>query len=259
MIFETHAHYEDEKFNEDRDTLLTSMRIHGIDKIVNVGSSLITVKKSIELAEKYDFIYAAAGVHPSEIKCLDEDAFIWLSNQAKHPRVVAIGEIGLDYYWDKDENIRKKQRTWFRKQLVLAKEMNLPVIIHSREAAQDTLTIMKEAHEMHIPGVIHCFSYSSQIAEQYVQMGYYIGVGGVVTFKNAKKLKETVEKIPLEYLLLETDCPYMAPEPYRGTRNSSLYLPYIVKKIAEIKGITEQQVIDVTEQNAYHMYQLRQR
>ncbi len=258
MIFETHAHYEDEKFNEDRDTLLTSMRTHGIDKIVNVGSSLITVKKSIELAEKYDFIYAAVGVHPSEIKCLDEDAWIWLNNQAKHSRVVAIGEIGLDYYWDKDEDIRKKQRKWFRKQLALAKEMNLPVIIHSREAAQDTLTIMKEAHEMHILGVIHCFSYSSQIAEQYMQMGYYIGIGGVVTFKNAKKLKETVEKIPLEYLLLETDCPYMAPEPYRGKRNSSLYLPYIVKKIAEIKGITEQQVIDVTEQNAYHLYQLRQ-
>lgn len=258
MIFETHAHYEDEKFNEDRDALLTSMRTHGIDKIVNVGSSLITVKKSIELAEKYDFIYAAVGVHPSEIKCLDEDAWIWLNNQAKHSRVVAIGEIGLDYYWDKDEDIRKKQRKWFRKQLALAKEMNLPVIIHSREAAQDTLTIMKEAHEMHIPGVIHCFSYSSQIAEQYMQMGYYIGIGGVVTFKNAKKLKETVEKIPLEYFLLETDCPYMAPEPYRGKRNSSLYLPYIVKKIAEIKGITEQQVIDVTEQNAYHLYQLRQ-
>lgn len=256
MIFDTHAHYEDEKFDLDREELLASMRVHGIDKIVNVGSSLETVKKSINLAEKYDFIYAAAGVHPSEIECLDEDGFVWLKEQAKHPKIVAVGEIGLDYYWDKEKDVQEKQRIWFRRQLALAKEIRLPVIIHSRDAAEDTLTIMKEAHTMQIPGVIHCFSYSVQMAEEYVRMGYYIGVGGVVTFKNAKKLKEVVEKIPLDYLLLETDCPYMAPEPFRGKRNSSLYLPYVVKKIAEIKGITEQEVIDVTERNARKMYRL---
>lgn len=256
MIFDTHAHYEDEKFDLDREELLASMRVHGIDKIVNVGSSLETVKKSINLAEKYDFIYAAAGVHPSEIECLDEDGFVWLKEQAKHPKIVAVGEIGLDYYWDKEKDVQEKQRRWFRRQLALAKEIRLPVIIHSRDAAEDTLTIMKEAHTMQIPGVIHCFSYSVQMAEEYVRMGYYIGVGGVVTFKNAKKLKEVVEKIPLDYLLLETDCPYMAPEPFRGKRNSSLYLPYVVKKIAEIKGITEQEVIDVTERNARKMYRL---
>lgn len=256
MIFETHAHYEDEKFDSDREELLMSMCAHGIGKIVNVGSSLETIKKSIDLSEKYEFIYVAVGVHPSEIECLDEDNFVWLKEQAKHPKIVAVGEIGLDYYWDKEKDVQEKQRGWFRRQLALAKEIGLPVIIHSRDAAEDTLTIMKEAHAMQIPGVIHCFSYSVQMAEEYVRMGYYIGVGGVITFKNAKKLKEVVEKIPLEHLLLETDCPYMAPEPFRGKRNSSLYLPYVVKKIAEIKGIAEQEVIDVTERNARKMYRL---
>lgn len=256
MIFETHAHYEDEKFDSDREELLASMQAHGIGKIVNVGSSLETVKKSMDLAEKYDFIYAAVGVHPSEIACLDEEGFAWLKEQAKHPKTVAIGEIGLDYYWDKEKDVQEKQREWFRRQLTLAKDMELPVIIHSRDAAEDTLTIMKEAYAMQIPGVIHCFSYSVQMAEEYVRMGYYIGVGGVVTFKNARKLKEVATKIPLEYLLLETDCPYMAPEPFRGKRNSSLYLPYVAKKIAEIKGITEQEVIDATERNARKMYRL---
>lgn len=256
MIFDTHAHYEDEKFDPDREKLLASMHTNGISKIVNVGSSLETVRKTIDLAEKYDFIYAAVGVHPSETDCLDEKAFEWLRKQAKHPKTVAIGEIGLDYYWEKEEKIREKQRKWFRRQLTLAKEQNLPVIIHSRDAAEDTFMIMKEAHEMQVSGVIHCFSYSAQMAEEYVQMGYYIGVGGVVTFKNAKKLKETVEKIPLSYLVLETDCPYMAPEPFRGKRNSSLNLPYVVKKIAEIRGITEQEVLAVTEQNALRLYHL---
>ncbi len=256
MIFETHAHYEDERFDEDRDELLSSMHEHGIGTIVNVGASLDSVKKSISLASQYDFIYAAVGVHPSDISCMDEAAYSWLQEQVKHPKVVAVGEIGLDYYWDKEESIQKQQRSWFRKQLELAEETGLPVIIHSRDAAEDTLAMMKEAYAKHITGVIHCFSYSAQLAEEYVRMGFYIGVGGVVTFKNAKKLKEVVARIPLERILLETDCPYMAPEPYRGKRNSSLYLPYVVQKIAEIKGVSEQEVADITQQNAKSMYRL---
>ncbi len=256
MIFETHAHYEDERFDEDRDELLSSMHEHGIETIVNVGASLDSVKKSISLASQYDFIYAAVGVHPSDISCMDEAAYSWLQEQVKHPKVVAVGEIGLDYYWDKEESIQKQQRSWFRKQLELAEETGLPVIIHSRDAAEDTLAMMKEAYAKHITGVIHCFSYSAQLAEEYVRMGFYIGVGGVVTFKNAKKLKEVVARIPLERILLETDCPYMAPEPYRGKRNSSLYLPYVVQKIAEIKGVSEQEVADITQQNAKSMYRL---
>ncbi len=254
MIFETHAHYEDKQFDKDRHELLASMASQGIGCIVNVGSSIETTKKSIELAETYDFIYAAAGVHPSEIACLSEANLLWLREQSAHPKVVAIGEIGLDYYWEKDESVRERQRDWFRWQLMLAKDAALPVIIHSRDAASDTLDIMKEAHDMQIPGVIHCFSYSAETAEAYVEMGYYIGIGGVVTFKNAKKLKETVARIPLERIVLETDCPYMAPEPYRGKRNSSLYLPYVVEKIAEIKGLDTQEVIAATWKNARQLY-----
>lgn len=259
MIFETHAHYEDEKFNSDRKELLASMQEHGIEKIVNVASSLETVKKCVRLAEQYDFIYAAVGVHPSEISCLNEngeDGLQWLKEQAKHPKTAAVGEIGLDYYWDKEKEVQKKQRYWFEKQLALAKDAGLPVIIHSRDAASDTLAIMKEAHAMQIQAVIHCFSYSPELAEEYVRMGFYIGVGGVVTFKNAKKLKETVKMVPLEKILLETDCPYMAPEPFRGQRNSSLYLPYVAEKIAKLKGIAVQDVIDTTSENAYSFYHI---
>lgn len=259
MIFETHAHYEDERFDADRAELLQSMQQEGISPIINVGSSIQSTKKSIELAETYDFIYAAVGVHPSDIRDLEEDEtnIQWLYEQASHPKVAAIGEIGLDYYWEKDEHIRLRQQYWFRRQLQLAKDTNLPVIIHSRDAAQDTLSIMAEACEQNITGVIHCYSYSAELAMEYIQMGYYIGVGGVVTFKNAKKLKETVAQVPLEWILLETDCPYMAPEPYRGKRNSSLYLPYVVKKIAEIKGMSEQEVIETTSRNAYRMYNIK--
>ncbi len=256
MIFETHAHYDDEQYEEDRDRLLGSMQENGISRIVNAGASIETTEKGIRLAEKYPFVYAAAGVHPSETAQLDEDSFVRLKKLAIHPKTVAVGEIGLDYYWDKEPDVQEKQRYWFRRQLELAAQLGLPVIIHSRDASADTLAIMKEACDMHIPGVIHCFSYSVETALEYVSMGYYIGVGGVVTFKNAKKLKEAVEKIPLANILLETDCPYMAPEPYRGKRNSSLYLPYIAAKIAEIKGMTQQEVIEATWNNACRMYRM---
>ena len=256
MIFETHAHYEDKRFDEDREELFASMAGHGITKIVNVASTLKTTKESIRFAENYDFIYASIGVHPSEISELNEDYMDWLFQQAGHPKVVAVGETGLDYYWEKDETVRKQQRFWFERQLRLAKETGLPVIIHSRDAAEDTLDIMRQAHASQIPGVIHCFSYSPEIAMEYVRMGYYIGVGGVVTFKNAKKLKETVATVPLERILLETDCPYMAPEPYRGKRNSSLYLPYVVSAVVEIKGIAELEVIKMTFRNACEMYRI---
>ncbi len=256
MIFETHAHYDDEQYEEDRDRLLGSMQENGISRIVNAGASIETTEKGIRLAEKYPFVYAAAGVHPSETAQLDEDSFVRLKELAIHPKTVAVGEIGLDYYWDKEPDVQEKQRYWFRRQLELAAQLGLPVIIHSRDASADTLAIMKEACDMHIPGVIHCFSYSVETALEYVSMGYYIGVGGVVTFKNAKKLKEAVEKIPLANILLETDCPYMAPEPYRGKRNSSLYLPYIAAKIAEIKGMTQQEVIEATWNNACRMYRM---
>lgn len=254
MIFETHAHYDDKKFAEDRETLIPSLFEGNIAKIINVGASIASTKITLELAEKYEQVYAAVGVHPSDIGDLNEETFGWLAEQTKHPKTVAIGEIGLDYYWDKEPEVQMRQREWFRRQLLLARECNLPVIIHSRDAAEDTVQIMKEAAMDGIRGVIHCYSYSPEMAREFVKMGYYIGVGGVVTFKNAKKLKETVQEIPLERILLETDCPYMAPEPHRGSRNDSSNLPYVAEKIAELKGITVEEVERVTYRNAEELF-----
>lgn len=254
MIFETHAHYDDAQFNEDRDALIASLPAKGIGRVINVGSSIDTSKTSLALAEKYDMIYAAVGVHPSDIDCLNEKSYEWLRNQTEWDKTVAIGEIGLDYYWDKEPEVQANQRYWFVQQMKLAKETGLPVIIHSRDAAEDTVKLMKDINAREIPGVIHCYSYSAEMAQEFVKMGYYIGVGGVVTFKNAKKLKETVEQIPLSSILLETDCPYMAPEPHRGTRNDSTNIPYVVAQIAERKGVSEEEVMDVTWQNAMNLF-----
>lgn len=254
MIFETHAHYDDTKFDIDREELLSALPQQGIGKIINVGFSIETTKQALEIAEKYDYVYAAVGVHPSDIADLNEESFGWLKEQARKDKTVAVGEIGLDYYWDKDTKIQKQQRYWFMRQMELARQTGLPVIIHSRDAAADTIELMREVHAEEIPGVIHCYSYSPEMAREFVKMGYYIGVGGVVTFKNAKKLKETVEQIPLEHILLETDCPYMAPEPHRGTRNDSRYIPYVVEQIAKLKGVTTEEVEQVTWDNATGLF-----
>lgn len=256
MIFETHAHYNDEQFSADRNDLISSLPDAGIKKIINVGASIESTKSSLDLAKSYEYVFAAAGVHPGGIKDLDEEQFLWLYEQTKQDKVVAVGEIGLDYYWDKEPDVLEKQRYWFSRQMELAKEVNLPVIIHSRDAAADTLAVVKEFDigKRDEKGVIHCYSYSAELANEFIKLGYYIGVGGVVTFKNAKKLKETVQQIPLERILLETDSPYMAPEPYRGKRNNSSYLPFVVKKIAELKGVTEEDVERVTWQNAERLF-----
>ena len=254
MIFETHAHYDDRRFDEDRDMLLKGMKENGIGNIINSGASVDSTRMTIALAKTYPNVYAAVGVHPSEIEEMNDAFLDWMKEQAKWEKTVAIGEIGLDYYWEKDKEAQENQRYWFARQLQLAKQVNLPVIVHSRDAAEDTMQVMKENGASEIQGVIHCYSYSKQMALEFIKMGYYIGVGGVITFKNAKKLVETVEAIPLERILIETDCPYLAPEPYRGKRNSSLYLPYVVEKIAEIKGVSKEEVERVTEENAYQLF-----
>ena len=254
MIFETHAHYDDRQFEDDRAVILSQMKEAGIGPIINVGASIESTQKTLALAREYDFVYGAVGVHPSEIKDLNEESFDWLRQQTSQSKVVAVGEIGLDYYWDKEPDVQKNQRYWFGRQLELAKEANLPVIIHSRDAGADTMEVMKEHRGWEIPGVIHCYSYSKELAMEFIKMGYYIGVGGVVTFKNARKLVETVEAIPIERILLETDCPYMAPEPFRGKRNSSLYLPYVVEKIATLKGLSKEEVERITEENARQLF-----
>ena len=253
MIFDTHAHYDDEQFNEDRVELLNSMEEQGVGTIVNVSAAYNSCRKVIALAKEYPFVYAAVGIHPDEVGCLNEENFAQMKELFKEEKVVAVGEIGLDYYWDNEP--REVQKKWFIRQLELARELDLPVLIHSREAAADTMEIMKE-HAKGLSGVIHCYSYSKEMAQEYIKMGFYIGVGGVVTFKNAKKLKEVVENIPLTSIVLETDCPYMAPEPNRGKRNNSAYIRYVAEKIAELKGITYEEVVEQTEKNAREMYRL---
>lgn len=254
MIFETHAHYDDERFAEDRDTLLASLPERGIERIINVGSTLVSTKETLAIAQNYPYVYAAVGVHPSEIGDLNEETFAWLKEQTRQEKTVAVGEIGLDYYWDKEPEVQKAQRYWFKRQMELAREETLPVIIHSRDAAEDTMRLMQEIHAEEIPGVIHCYSYSKEMALEFVKMGYRIGVGGVVTFKNARKLKETVEAVPMEAILLETDCPYMAPEPHRGTRNDSSNISYVVNTIAQIKGISTDEVEQITWENAMRLF-----
>ena len=253
-IFDTHAHYDDEDFNEDRDALLMSMKEHGVGTIVNIAANTRSCRTTLELAEKYPFVYGALGIHPSDSGDLVEEDMFWIKEHSSHEKIVAIGEIGLDYYWDNVE--RDVQKKWFVRQLDIAKETGLPVIIHSREAAQDTLEIMKSEHKDTTGGVIHCFSYGVEMAREYLNMDYYLGVGGVLTFKNGKKLKEVVEYAPMDKIVLETDCPYLAPVPYRGKRNSSIYLPHVVEAMAEIKGMSTEEVIRVTAENARRLYRI---
>ena len=253
MIFETHAHFDDEAYDKDRDTLLKSLNFHGVEALVNVGASMASSRKSIELAKEYPFIYAAVGVHPEQVEELNEDTMKKLEEMAKEEKVVAIGEIGLDYYYDDvPKDIQKK---WFKEQLNLAVKLKKPVIIHSRDAAQDTMEMMKK-YQGKLTGIIHCFSYSKECADFFVKSGYYLGIGGVVTFSNAKKLKEVVKEVPLDRIVLETDCPYLTPTPYRGKRNSSHYLPYVAEEIAKIKEIPVEEVIRITNENAKRVYEI---
>lgn len=254
MIFDTHAHYDDEAFDADRDELLRSLPENGIEAIVNVGASIQTTKNTLELIKKYPFVYGAVGVHPNETGELNDHLIDRLKHVAKEPKIVAIGEIGLDYHWEEPEP--EVQKHWFVRQLEIAKETKLPVIIHSREAAKDTMDLMKAEKAGEIGGVIHCYSYSLEQAKEYLNMGFYLGIGGVLTFNNAKKLKEVVEYMPLDRIVLETDCPYLSPVPNRGKRNSSLNLPYVVAEISRIKQIPEEKIVEVTNQNAKKMYRL---
>lgn len=254
MIFDTHAHYDDRQFEEDREELLGSMRENGVELIVDAGSDIASWDKIEQLTDRYPFIYGAIGVHPDEVGELDEEKMKRMEQLLAREKMVAVGEIGLDYYWDKEPEIQAKQRYWFVRQLALAQQADLPVIIHSRDAAEDTMKIMEKAYEDGIKGVIHCYSYSPEMAQEYVKMGYFIGVGGVVTFKNARKLVKTVETIPLSSIVLETDCPYMAPEPHRGTRNDSRNIPYVIAKIAEIKGVSVEEVEQTTRENAFALF-----
>lgn len=255
MIFDSHTHYDDKAFCNDREILLNSMKENGIEYIVNIGADIASVKTTIKLTEQYDFIYGAVGIHPNSVMELSEEKFSWLKKQCQRSKVAAVGEIGLDYYWDEPD--RMIQKEWFARQIQLAKEVKLPIVVHSRDAAKDTYDIMKAERAEETEGVIHCFSYSKEIARDYLNMGYYFGIGGVITFPNAKKLKEAVEYIPLERIVIETDCPYLAPVPNRGKRNSSLNLPYVIEAIARIKNKEKEEVEAVTMQNAKNLYHIQ--
>lgn len=250
MYFESHAHFDSRRFREDREELLGLLPAAGIDYIINVGCDMKSSKESIRLAERYDYIYASVGIHPHELNDMSSQTIEELRKLSTHKKVVAIGEIGLDYYYD--SHPRELQRFWFRQQLRLAESVNKPVIIHSRDASQETFDIISSCNVRR--GVIHCYSGAAPMAVDYANMGFYIGIGGVITFSNAKKLVEVVEALPLERILIETDSPYLSPNPNRGKRNDSRNLQYVVEKIAELKNTTPELVAKITSDNAKNVF-----
>ncbi len=251
-IFDSHAHYNDERFDEDREAVLASLPEQGVCGIINCGCNVETSQISLEYAEKYPHIFAAAGFHPEQADEYTEDGMNRIREMLKHPKMVAVGEIGLDYYWPEPD--RQIQKDVFRKQLSLAKELDLPVIIHSRDAAEDTIQILKEYPG--IRGVVHCFSGSAETAKIYLDMGFYIGFTGVLTFQNNRRSIESCKVIPLDRLLLETDCPYMAPVPHRGKRCWSPLIAHTAERMAEIKEIPVQQMIDLARENTCRLFQI---
>ncbi len=248
-IFDTHAHYDDERFNEDRDELLSSLFEGSVSHIINCGCDLKSSLTTIELAEKFHNLYAAIGVHAHEADAASDEDLAKIASLYSHEKVVAVGEIGLDYYYDFSP--RERQIEVFRKQIELANKLDLPVIIHDREAHEDTLNILKELRPK---GVVHCFSGSVEMAKEIIKLGLYIGLGGAVTFKNARKPLEVAEYVPLDRLLLETDAPYMTPVPYRGKRCDSAHIAYTAEKIAEVKGMDVQELIDICNENAKKLF-----
>lgn len=234
-IIDSHAHYDDEKFDEDREAVFEQIQQEGVVGILNCASTYCSISKTVNIVNEHSFIYGALGIHPENADEFTDERLEEIKNLIKeNKKIVAVGEIGLDYYWEENPP-REVQKEVFIKQMKLAEELNLPVIIHDREAHGDTLEIIKSFPK--VKGVVHCFSGSVEMARECVKLGYYIGVTGVVTFKNAKKVVEVVKDIPLDKLLVETDCPYMAPEPNRGKRNKSDYIKYVIEKMAEIKGL----------------------
>ena len=253
MYFDTHAHYDSERYNEDRDELLSSMPNNGIELILNAACDLESSNDSIRLTEKYPFIFTSVGIHPHDAKSMTDNTITELEDLSKHPKVVAIGEIGLDFHYDFSP--RDVQRKCFREQMKLAIKIKKPVIIHTRESTQETLSIISEYRD--VIGVFHCFPGSWETAKILLNMGWYLSFTGVITFKNARKAIEVIEKMPLDRLMLETDCPYLAPEPNRGRRNSSLNMKYIVQKVADIRNMTHDEAAFITTENGKHLFGIK--
>ncbi|WP_027964438.1 TatD family hydrolase [Halalkalibacillus halophilus] len=254
MLFDTHVHLNADQFNEDRDEVIKNAQEAGVTHMVVVGFDRKTIPIALEIAEQYDFIYSAVGWHPVDaVDCTEED-LNWIEELSTHPKVVAIGEMGLDYHWDKSP--KEVQKEVFRKQIALAKRVNLPVIIHNREATADIVQILKEEDAHEAGGIMHCYSDGVSYAKECLEMGFYISLGGPVTFKNAKDPKIVAEEVPLDRLLIETDCPFLAPHPNRGKRNEPAYVKLVAEKIAEIKGESFETVAKVTNKNAKDLFQI---
>ncbi|MCR5294196.1 MAG: TatD family hydrolase [Lachnospiraceae bacterium] len=259
-MIDTHVHYDDEAFDSDRESLLASLAEAGVGRVIDIASSAESLDKVMELTRRCPFVYGALGLHPDSAGELTDEALHKIEEGLCDPKIVAVGEIGLDYYWNKEA--KELQIDVFRRQIETALRCGKPIAIHSREAAEDTLKVLMDYYgrggpgeKLERKGVMHCYSYSPELAEIYTRkLGFFLGIGGVVTFKNAKKLVETVKRIPLSFLLLETDCPYLAPVPFRGKRNSSLHLHLAAEKIAEIKGISAEEVMRATEENAKKLF-----
>ena len=255
MFIDSHAHLDDERYDLDRESLIESLGDNKIDLVINIGADLKTSKASVDLAKKYEHIYAVVGVHPHDAKDVTIDYREELKELAKEEKVVAIGEIGLDYYYDNSP--RLIQRQIFLEQLELAKELDLPVVIHTRDAAKETFDILNGvAKEYNLRGVLHCYSGSVEMALEYIELGFYISLGGPVTFKNSRVSKEVAIAIPLDKLLIETDSPYLTPEPYRGKRNEPQYVKYTAKTIAELRGISVEELARATSDNAKRILQI---
>jgi TatD DNase family protein len=249
MIIDTHIHLYDDVYTDKLDEVIREAIDNDIGKMIVVGFDKESSYKAVQMANDYEFIYAAVGVHPTEVKKISD--FSWINELAKDPRVVAIGEIGLDYYWD--SSYKELQKTQFIKQIEIARNLNLPIIVHSREAQEDTYDILKENQTL---GVLHCYAYDVSLAKKFVSMGYYLGIGGVVTFKNSKNIKEVVKEIDLEFLVSETDGPYLAPSPFRGKVNQPKYLINIVEEIANLKEKDLEFVKDKLARNANKLFNL---
>ncbi|WP_139492607.1 TatD family hydrolase [Brevibacillus dissolubilis] len=254
MLIDTHAHLNAEQFDEDRDEVIARARDNGVDTIVNIGFNRETIPTCIELAEKYDFIYAVVGWHPQDAITMTDADLEWIEELAKHPKVVGIGEMGLDYYWDTSP--KDVQKEVFRKQIRLARKLQMPIIIHDRDAHQDIIDILREEKAEEVGGIMHCFSGSSEIAKMALDMNFYISFGGPLTFKNAKKPKEVVMEVPLDRLLIETDCPYLTPHPFRGKRNETGYVRYVCEEMANLHGMSYEEMAKITSDNARRVFGL---
>ncbi|MBQ2675969.1 MAG: TatD family hydrolase [Clostridia bacterium] len=251
MIFDTHAHYDDERYDEDLDETLSSIFSNGVGNIISCSTDYASIEKTLKLSEKYDNVYAAVGIYPHETHRHGQWDYDKMKNYCSHKKVVAVGEIGLDYY--SDDAPKATQKLWVENQILLAKELDLPVLFHDREAHADSLELLKKLTPK---GVVHCFSGSVEMARELTKIGMHIGFGGVVTFKNARVAVEVAADVPLEYMLLETDAPYLAPTPHRGERNRSDYIIHVAEKIAEIRGMTTEQIIKITDENARKLFKI---